>query len=160
MTSRELFIKTFKAEQKLFEKVLKAVNQKKWNYRPDKVSRTGQQLIGVFSEEFAMMEDIAGKGKVIMDKASKLPKTVSAVIASSKKSITKVIKAVEKLSEKEWESADAIMTGAFGEWKDKKGNMLWGFLLDLIHHRGQLSTYLRAMGGKVPSIYGPSADSK
>lgn len=26
------------------------------------------------------------------------------------------------------------------------------------HHRGQLSSYLRAMGGKVPSIYGPSAD--
>ena len=28
------------------------------------------------------------------------------------------------------------------------------------HHRGQLSAYLRAMGGKVPSIYGPSADSQ
>ena len=27
-----------------------------------------------------------------------------------------------------------------------------------IHHRGQLSTYLRPMGSKVPSIYGPSAD--
>jgi uncharacterized damage-inducible protein DinB len=27
------------------------------------------------------------------------------------------------------------------------------------HHRGQLSAYLRAMGGKVPSIYGPSADT-
>lgn len=28
------------------------------------------------------------------------------------------------------------------------------------HHRGQLSTYLRPMGAKVPSIYGPSGDSK
>ncbi len=27
-----------------------------------------------------------------------------------------------------------------------------------IHHRGQLSSYLRPMGGKVPSIYGPSGD--
>jgi uncharacterized damage-inducible protein DinB len=27
-----------------------------------------------------------------------------------------------------------------------------------VHHRGQLSTYLRSMGGKVPGIYGPSAD--
>ncbi len=27
-----------------------------------------------------------------------------------------------------------------------------------IHHRGQLSSYIRPMGGKVPSIYGPSAD--
>jgi uncharacterized damage-inducible protein DinB len=28
-----------------------------------------------------------------------------------------------------------------------------------VHHRGQLSAYLRAMGGKVPGIYGPSADT-
>ena len=36
--------------------------------------------------------------------------------------------------------------------------MLFGFLFDAIHHRGQLSSYLRPMGAKVPSIYGPSAD--
>lgn len=29
-----------------------------------------------------------------------------------------------------------------------------------VHHRGQLSTYLRPMGGKNPSIYGPSADTQ
>jgi len=29
-----------------------------------------------------------------------------------------------------------------------------------VHHRGQLSTYLRPMGGQVPGIYGPSADSQ
>ena len=31
-------------------------------------------------------------------------------------------------------------------------------LFDQIHHRGQFSVYLRLAGGKVPSIYGPSAD--
>ena len=30
----------------------------------------------------------------------------------------------------------------------------------LIHHRGQLSVYLRQTGSKVPSIYGPSADER
>ena len=29
-----------------------------------------------------------------------------------------------------------------------------------VHHRGQLSAYLRAMGGSVPGIYGPSADTQ
>ena len=28
------------------------------------------------------------------------------------------------------------------------------------HHRGQMSVYLRLLGAKVPSIYGPSADDK
>lgn len=32
-------------------------------------------------------------------------------------------------------------------------------LVHTIHHRGQLSTYLRPMGGKVPAIYGESYDS-
>jgi uncharacterized damage-inducible protein DinB len=36
--------------------------------------------------------------------------------------------------------------------------MAWGFLFDLIHHRGQLTTYLRPMRSTVPQIYGPSAD--
>ena len=31
-------------------------------------------------------------------------------------------------------------------------------LNDSIHHRGQMSVYLRISGGKVPSIYGPTAD--
>lgn len=35
---------------------------------------------------------------------------------------------------------------------------LWDFMFDAIHHRGQVSAYLRPMGGKVHSIYGPSGD--
>ncbi|HYL98748.1 MAG TPA: DinB family protein [Blastocatellia bacterium] len=35
---------------------------------------------------------------------------------------------------------------------------MWFEMLDHIHHRGQFSVYLRMAGGKVPSIYGPTAD--
>jgi uncharacterized damage-inducible protein DinB len=35
---------------------------------------------------------------------------------------------------------------------------LWFLLGDQIHHRGQFSIYLRMAGGRVPSIYGPTAD--
>jgi uncharacterized damage-inducible protein DinB len=38
------------------------------------------------------------------------------------------------------------------------GQILWLFHVDGIHHRGQLSTYLRPLGAAVPSIYGPSGD--
>jgi hypothetical protein len=31
-------------------------------------------------------------------------------------------------------------------------------LFDIVHHRGQITTYLRPMGSTVPQIYGPSAD--
>ena len=39
------------------------------------------------------------------------------------------------------------------------GQIFWLFLFDAIHHRGQLSTYLRPLGAKVPSLYGPSRDA-
>lgn len=38
--------------------------------------------------------------------------------------------------------------------------MMWFFFFDMIHHRGQLSSYVRPMGGKNPAIYGYSADTK
>lgn len=37
-------------------------------------------------------------------------------------------------------------------------DFLWLMLHDEIHHRGQFSIYLRMADGRVPSIYGPSAD--
>lgn len=39
-----------------------------------------------------------------------------------------------------------------------KMDLLWSMLHDHIHHRGQFSIYLRLVGAKVPSIYGPSGD--
>ena len=55
-----------------------------------------------------------------------------------------------------------LTTAAFDRWialfQSTVDDLFWGFLFDMIHHRGQLSTYIRPMGGKVPSIYGPSAD--
>jgi uncharacterized damage-inducible protein DinB len=37
--------------------------------------------------------------------------------------------------------------------------LMWVFLFDIVHHRGQLSSYIRPMGGKNPAIYGSSADT-
>lgn len=48
----------------------------------------------------------------------------------------------------------------FGMMKLPTVNVLAVALKHSIHHRGQLSAYLRAAGGKVPGIYGPSGDSQ
>jgi uncharacterized damage-inducible protein DinB len=66
---------------------------------------------------------------------------------------------VEKLDDDTWDrrSTQFLIDGrVFIE--TTLGHMFWIGLFDAIHHRGQLSVYLRPMGGKVPSIYGPSAD--
>ena len=62
------------------------------------------------------------------------------------------------VSDEAWRKTAKFLVDGKVAWETPLGEMLWGFLFDAIHHRGQLSTYIRPMGGKVPSIYGPSAD--
>jgi uncharacterized damage-inducible protein DinB len=50
---------------------------------------------------------------------------------------------------------DVLMMGAF----NMSAVIYLSFLIrHTVHHRGQLSAYLRPMGAKVPSIYSGSAD--
>jgi len=57
------------------------------------------------------------------------------------------------LSPARWEG----MLEFFGDQRPA-APMAWSFLFDIVHHRGQISTYLRPMGSTVPQIYGPSGD--
>jgi uncharacterized damage-inducible protein DinB len=44
------------------------------------------------------------------------------------------------------------------ESNDDHGAAVWIALVDIVHHRGQSSTYIRLMAGTVPSIYERSTD--
>ena len=65
---------------------------------------------------------------------------------------------IAKVDDATWDSKARFLVDEKVIWETSLGDMLFGFLFDAIHHRGQLSSYLRPMGAKVPSIYGPSAD--
>ena len=51
-----------------------------------------------------------------------------------------------------------LFQGNFYGMNISLGDALWFELFDHIHHRGQLSVYVRLAGAKLPSIYGPTAD--
>ena len=55
-------------------------------------------------------------------------------------------------------SARAPAARARGRTATAAARLAWSFLFDIVHHRGQITTYLRPMGSTVPQIYGPSAD--
>jgi uncharacterized damage-inducible protein DinB len=64
------------------------------------------------------------------------------------------------ITQKEWQEPRTVMSGSRTLLHQPLGQILWLFHADSIHHRGQLSVFLRAFGAKVPSIYGPSGDSQ
>ena len=62
------------------------------------------------------------------------------------------------MTQNEWEQQRTVMAGERTLLEQPLGQIFWLFHVDAIHHRGQISVFLRPFGAKVPSIYGPSGD--
>ena len=86
------------------------------------------------------------------------PSTMKEVLATYDKHHDQLSQKLRALEPARWERSVPFVVAGNEVMKDTGYENAWGFLLDMIHHRGQLSTYLRPMGAKVPQIYGPSAD--
>jgi uncharacterized damage-inducible protein DinB len=67
---------------------------------------------------------------------------------------------ISKMDEASWNRVAQFYYNGRVVSEQPVGQFLWFIVFDAIHHRGQLSVYLRPMGGAVPAIYGPSADSR
>ena len=157
MSNREFAIACRKSEFPAFVRVLKALPQGRLDYRPDPKARTAADLAWVMAAEEAALLALLDKGTVEW-KEERAPGTVDEIVAAYERSATAVTERIEKLDEAGWQKKGAFLMGGTPAWETTIEKFVWGFLFDMIHHRGQLSTYLRPMGGKVPSIYGPTAD--
>ena len=157
MANREFCVARRKAEFPAFVRVLKALPQGRLDYRPDPKSRTAAELAWVLATEEAALLSILDTGKVEW-KDEKPPSKVDEIVAAYEKNAKAVTERIERLDEAGWQKKGQFLMGDAPAWETTIDGFVWGFLFDAIHHRGQLSTYLRPMGGKVPSIYGPSAD--
>lgn len=66
--------------------------------------------------------------------------------------------ALREATEESLAAPVTLPSGVGKREKITKLDLLWTLLNDQIHHRGQLTVYLRMAGGRVPSVYGPTAD--
>lgn len=156
MNDLEFCIVRRKAETPTFLRVLKALPQDRLDYQPDPKARSAKDLAWVMAVEEKALLGLLDKGTIDWpDDAA--PARVDDIVAAYDKWSAAVNERLAKMDEAGWKKTGKLQMGP-GAWEDTLANMTWGFLFDAIHHRGQLSTYLRPMGGKVPSIYGPSAD--
>jgi uncharacterized damage-inducible protein DinB len=140
-----------------FVNVLKAMPQGRLDYRPDPKARAAADLAWVLAAEEAALVRLLETG-VVEWKDEKAPATVQEIVAAFEKNAALVNERLDRLDEAGWAKKVKFLMGDAPAWEDSVENFVFGFLFDAVHHRGQLSTYLRPMGGKVPAIYGPSAD--
>lgn len=157
MSNLEFCIARRKAELSAFVRVLKALPEGRLDYKPDPKARSAAELAWLLATEEAALSPLVDNGEVDW-KDDKPPASLGEIVATYEKAAAAASERLAKLDAAAWDKKVRFLMGGAPVWEDTLGNMVWGFLFDAIHHRGQLSTYLRPMGGKVPSIYGPSAD--
>ena len=155
----EFFANMLENEGKTTTKVLAAVPDSGRNYKPDEKSRTAWELAthlalgdiwfldsiisGKFEFDPEVEKQAAAKFTTIKDVVDHFTREFPARVQQLR------ALPVDKLTQ---------VVDFFGMMQMPNATYLGFANNHSIHHRGQLAAYLRAMGGKVPSIYGGSAD--
>ena len=151
MNEQELFTDFWIKESETTSKVLARIPEGS-DYRPDPKSRTAREIAWqVVCEEKMIIEALeTGKGEWNPPTA---PATMKALIEIYDTQSADIVRRWKALPAERWDAA----LDFFGHERPASP-MAWSFLFDIVHHRGQITTYLRPMGSTVPQIYGPSGD--
>ena len=140
-------------------KVLGAVPDDKRDYQPDAKSRTAWELTTHLATADLWFIDSILSGSFVFDPAAAKQAesqftTIADVVAFYKKEFPPALNKVRAMAVDKL----AAPVDFFGMMKMPNVTYLGFANNHSMHHRGQLAAYLRAMGSKVPSIYGGSAD--
>jgi hypothetical protein len=154
MIPKEDLQKILKREFATTLRVLKAFPHERIDFRPHERSSDVIQLTSTFVFEMYLLS-INIFGDEIDRSVFKTykPNDMKAVIEDFANQTSEFVSRFEKMPE-----SDLGKTVKFGGASFRADEFILAMLFDQIHHRGQLSVYVRMAGGKVPSIYGPSAD--
>ncbi|HZD95177.1 MAG TPA: DinB family protein [Candidatus Sulfotelmatobacter sp.] len=159
MDHKAFFLKHWEKEAAATRKVISRIPEGRSDYRADPKARTAREIAWLMVQEEACLADGLEKGALEW-KELPAPSTVGEILANYDRQHDAITNKLRTVPAARWEESMPFLFEGKEVMKEVGYEMAWGFLLDQIHHRGQLSTYLRPMGAKVPSIYGPSADEQ
>jgi uncharacterized damage-inducible protein DinB len=156
---RDFLVNALTDEAKTTRRVLEAVPAKGHDYRPDPKSRSGFELAWhiASADAWFLAGILAGEFKMEGDNSNAVPpdiKTVADIVAFYDKNYIPRLQELSKLTGAQLTKVTDFM----GAFQFPLVTYIHWLNIHSIHHRGQLSAYLRAMGSKVPTIYGGSAD--
>ena len=156
MNAGPLFVKYWEKEGASTRKVLARIPEAS-DYRPDPKSRPAREIAWlIVREEVALGEGLRKQQMEWADVPA--PQTMKEVLAEYDRHHDTITKQFRTMDDAAWDAKVPFMYGGKVVMNETAYDNAFGFLFDIIHHRGQITTYLRAMGSTVPSIYGPSAD--
>jgi uncharacterized damage-inducible protein DinB len=156
MDEKALFLKFWEKEAPATRKVLSRIPDGS-AYRPDPKSRTAREIAWLIVREEAALVDGIEQGTLNWEEVP-APPTMKEVLDVYDRQRAALLTRMQAIEPARWERRVPFLYDGQEVMSDTGYETGWGFLFDIIHHRGQISTYLRPMGSTVPQIYGPSAD--
>jgi len=151
MDEKSLFTGFWVKESETTSKVLARIPEGS-DYRPDPKSRTAREIAWQIVCEEKMIIEAVENGRAEWAPGP-TPATMKEVVEAYEQQKGGMAARWKALPAARWDGALEF----FGQQRPAS-QMAWSFLFDIVHHRGQISTYLRPMGSTVPQIYGPSGD--
>jgi len=156
MDQKTVFLKFWEKEGEATRKVLSRIPEGS-DYRPDPKSRTAREIAHLIVREEIALADGLEKGAFEWIEVP-APKTMKDVLETYDRHHDEITRRLRAIDAARWDQNVPFIYEGQEVMSVPGFENAWGFLLDMVHHRGQISTYLRPMGAKVPQIYGPSAD--
>jgi len=158
MTEKEMLLNTWEREYPVTVKVLSAYPAGKDDMKPHDMSKTAAALAWNFAnEEDAFVHGVMS-GKFEFGMTGPVPATVAEAVAKLEEGHAALVEKVRGMSGEELNGTAPFFVAPKTPGEVRKLDLLWMMIMDMVHHRGQFSIYLRMADGKVPSIYGPMAD--
>jgi uncharacterized damage-inducible protein DinB len=155
------FIAELKQEAIATRKCLERISEDKFDYKPHEKSMTFSQL-AVHVAEMIGWATVTIKTEQLDFATDYKPfeaKTNAELIEFFEKNLAEAIEALENTSDEEMRQDWTLRNGEQVFFTMPRFQVLRGMVFNhIIHHRGQLSVYLRLNDIPVPSLYGPSAD--
>ena len=163
LSTREFFVQRWEQEYPAFVRVFEALPPNHLDYRPHPQSRSAGELVGLMVSAQRSCIELCKSQKSLYSglrwQDSEGLGGLRDMIEAYKRDHDTLGSQLRTLDDKSWNHPAWLIQGTEEILlKDTVGGLLWIALFDVIHHRGQLSSYIRPMGGRVPSIYGPSGD--
>ena len=153
----QFFASRWNDEMPRFARVLRALPNEQLGYKPhDKCTPAGN-LGWQIAIEAGNLSELLESG-VVNFAVPPCPASNEEIASTFEQNAKAVEAKLGSIDEAKWSGPAKFNMNGQTVWETTVEDMFWGYIFDMVHHRGQLAAYIRPMGGKVPSIYGPSAD--
>lgn len=161
MTSAQTVVPDFDAEMATTRRLLERVPSDQGTWKPHEKSFSLGHLAQLVARMPGWFTFTLKKPEIDIGAFSEYSvETTETLLAEFDRNVREARAALDAASESDWSAPWSLLVNGHVVFTQPRAAVIRQHLSHLVHHRGQLSVYLRLVNVPLPSIYGPTADER